>query len=100
MQMFILRTDHSSLQWLLNFKDAENMLVRWLTVLTAYSFERVHGKGTKHGNADVLSRKPRRCKCDSCPDCKKPCNTRGAEVGLSEGGSENIEDPRAQQCKN
>ena len=70
MQTFVLRTDHSSLQWLLNFRDAENMLARWLTVLTAYSFEIVHRKGTKHGNADVLSQKPRRCKCDSCPDCK------------------------------
>ena len=60
----------TSLQWLLNFRDAENMLARWLTVLTAYSFEIVHRKGTKHGNADALSRKPRRCKCDSCPDCK------------------------------
>ena len=116
MQTFILRTDHSSLQWLLNFRDAENMLARWLTVLTAYSFEIVHRKGTKHGNADALSRKPRHCKCDSCPDCKstelvcaagrtgkgrkKPCNTRGAEVSLSEGGSENIEGPRAEQCEN
>ena len=50
-QTFVLRTDHSSLQWLLNFRDAENMLARWLTVLTAYSFEIVHRKGTKHGNA-------------------------------------------------
>ena len=56
------------------------------------------------------------CKCDSCPDCKstelvcaagrtgkgrkKPCNTRGTEVGLSERGSENIEGPRAEQCEN
>ena len=27
-QTFVLRTDHSSLQWLLNFRDAENMLAR------------------------------------------------------------------------
>ena len=46
------------------------MLARWLTVLTAYSFEIVHRKGTKHGNADALSQKPRCCKCDLCPDCK------------------------------
>ena len=73
------------------------MLARWLTVLTAYSFEIVHRKGTKHGNVDALSRKPRHCKCDSCPDCKstelvfaagrtgkghKPFNTRGAEVAF------------------
>ena len=30
---------------------------------------------------------------------KKPCNARGAEVGLSEGGSENIEGPRAENVK-
>ena len=115
-QTFVLRTDHSSLQWLLNFRDAENMLARWLTVLTAYSFEIVHRKGTKHGNADTLSRKPRHCKCDSCPDCKstelvcaagrtgkgrkKPCNTRGAEVSLSEEGSENIEQCESERFSN
>ena len=66
---FLLRTDHSSLQWLLNFKDVENMLARWLSVLMTYDFEIVHRRGTKHGNADALSQKPWRCNRSDCPDC-------------------------------
>ena len=34
-----------------------------------YNFEIVHRWGTKHGNADALSRKPRHCKRSDCPDC-------------------------------
>ena len=77
---FILRTDHASLKWLLNFKDAENMLARWLSVLTAYDFEIVHRRGSKHGNSDALSRKPRHCKCKTCPDCTSDSKTHCAPV--------------------
>ena len=31
---FTLRTEHSSLKWLLNFKEAEGMIGRWLTHLS------------------------------------------------------------------
>ena len=33
---FTLRTDHSSLRWLLNFKDAEGMIGRWLAHLSEF----------------------------------------------------------------
>ena len=53
------------------------MLARWLSVLTVYYFEILHRCGSKHGNSDALSRKPRHCKCKTCPDCtsdsKKNC---------------------------
>ena len=67
---FTLRTDHASLKWLLNFKDVEGMLARWLSVIFTYDFEIQHRVGSKHGNADGLSRRPRRrCHRDDCHDC-------------------------------
>ena len=36
---FTLRTDHSSLRWLLNFKDAEGMMGRWLAHLSEFGLE-------------------------------------------------------------
>ena len=59
---FTLRTDHSSLVWLRNFKEPEGQLARWLEKLQEYSFSVVHRQGIKHGNADALSRVP----CRQC----------------------------------
>uniref|UniRef100_A0A669CP14 ribonuclease H n=1 Tax=Oreochromis niloticus TaxID=8128 RepID=A0A669CP14_ORENI len=55
---FLLRTDHASLTWLLNFKHPEGQVVRWLEVLQGYDFEIQHRAGRQHGNADALSRRP------------------------------------------
>ncbi|CAC5408206.1 unnamed protein product [Mytilus coruscus] len=68
---FLLRTDHSSLTWLKNFKEPEGMVARWLALLDTYVFKIEHRKGTLHGNADALSRRPRRrCKRDECLQCQ------------------------------
>ena len=53
---FTVRTDHSSLQWLLNFKEPEGQLARWMETLSEYKFDIQHRPGKKHGNADGLSR--------------------------------------------
>ena len=70
---FTLRTDHSSLRWLLNFKDAEGMIGRWLAHLSEFGLthEQIqHRPGVKHINADALSRKPvQKCNNTSCDDC-------------------------------
>ena len=67
---FILRTDHASLKWLVNFREPEGMLARWLSVLSSYDFETQHCKGALHSNADGLSRQPpRKCKRGDCEDC-------------------------------
>jgi len=67
---FTVRTDHSSLTWLLRFKDAEGKLARWLARLGEYNFTIVHRPGKDHGNADALSRKhPRRCPRMDCKEC-------------------------------
>lgn len=63
---FLVRTDHSSLTWLLRFKQIGGQLARWLEELSQYDMTVVHRNGVKHANADALSRIPDRvpyCDC-------------------------------------
>lgn len=60
---FKLRTDHSSLRWLQTFKEPEGQMARWLETLQEYQFDIVHRAGTKHRNADAMSRIP---PCTQC----------------------------------
>lgn len=57
-RQFTVVTDHSSLRWLMNVKDASGRLARWALLLQQYDFEIVHRPGKMHGNADSLSRRP------------------------------------------
>ena len=85
---FLIRTDHNSLTWLLRFKNANGQLARWLEELSQFDMAIIHRKGTMHGNADGLSRRPdtlEYCDCyragidvsqlpcakDSCKFCKR-----------------------------
>ncbi|KAI3351294.1 hypothetical protein L3Q82_005839 [Scortum barcoo] len=68
-QRFLLRTDHASLTWLLNFKEPEGQLARWLETLQDYNFEVRHRAGRLHVNADALSRRP--CEGDDCKYCQR-----------------------------
>ena len=61
---FVVRTDHASLVWLLNFKNAGGQLARWMAELGQYDFTIEHRKGEKHSNADGLSRIPQKMECD------------------------------------
>lgn len=53
---FKVRTDHSSLTWLLRFKEPQGQLARWLEELSLYDMTVLHRPGKDHGNADALSR--------------------------------------------
>ena len=66
---FLLRTDHSALQWLLSFRHPEGQVARWLEGLQQYDFTVEHRAGTKHGNADALSRQP--CLLEVCKHCDR-----------------------------
>ena len=83
---FLLRTDHHSLVWLMRFKRPEGQLARWLEELQQYDMKIVHRAGTRHGNADGLSRRPAdeescdcfeagaelsRLPCGGCAYCKR-----------------------------
>ena len=59
---FLIRTDHGSLRWLMNFKTPEGQLARWLEVLNSFTFDIQHRPGKQHLNADALSRIP----CKQC----------------------------------
>ena len=61
---FLIRSDHGALQWLLKFRNPEGQTARWLEELAMYEFSISHRQGIRHGNADVLSRRPYK-------DCKK-----------------------------
>ena len=86
---FLLRTDHSSLTWLKNFKEPEGMIARWLTHLDTFDFEIQHRRGILHGNADALSRAPvsqRRCKRIDCPQCTS--STSEGNVSVIKNGNQ------------
>ena len=53
---FLVRTDNAALSWLKTQKDPKGILMRWLRILSTYDFDIQHRAGTKHGNADALSR--------------------------------------------
>ncbi len=64
-QEFLVRTDHSSLQWICNFWEPEGQIARWLQVLGEYNFRVIHRPGKQHQNADGLSRR------GPCTQCSK-----------------------------
>ena len=59
---FLVRTDHSSLKWLMNFKNPQGQIARWIEVLVSYDMKVQHRPGRQHGNADGVSRIP----CTQC----------------------------------
>ena len=55
---FTVRTDHSSITWLMGFKNIEGQLARWIEELSMYNVQIVHRAGRKHAHTDGLSRIP------------------------------------------
>lgn len=98
---FRIRTDHSSLQWLLNFKNPSGMLARWIEILGNYQFDIVYRPGSQHTAADALSRRPDGscdvgCQTDPIPQTESDehCRRVSAEDwSLSYIQAEQAEDP-------
>ena len=61
-QDVLVRTDHGALRWLLNFRNPEGQIARWLEVISQYRLTLQHRPGRVHSNADSLSRHP----CTQC----------------------------------
>ena len=55
---FIVRADHGSLRWLINFWNPEGQVPRRIQLLGEYVYEVNHRPGRAHGSADGLSRMP------------------------------------------
>ena len=58
---FVIRTDHAALTWLRRTAEPMPQLARWLTFIEQFDYEIEHRPGTKHGNADGLSRSHTQC---------------------------------------
>jgi len=52
------RTDHSTFRWLLQTKNPEGQIARWIAVVSAQDIEIEHRPGKYHNNADAFSRDP------------------------------------------
>ncbi len=55
---FTVITDHGSLSWLINLRDANGRLARWALKLQGLDYTIKHRPGREHLNADALSRCP------------------------------------------
>ena len=78
---FTLRTDHGSLRWIMNFKNPEGQVARWLEILSSYDMKIEHRAGRLHSNADGLSRQV----CKQCGlNCKGKRKQRSAVVSRIE----------------
>ena len=65
-RQFRIRTDHAALTWLRHTPDPIGQQARWLEQLEEFHFAVEHRPGTRHGNADAMSRHPcsrRECRC-------------------------------------
>ena len=78
---FLVRTDHSSLRWLMNFKNPEGQIARWIETLSSYDMKVEHRPGRLHQNADGVSRIP----CSQCGINKE------ARTSVNVVGSSNID---------
>ena len=61
---FVIRTDHSALQWLRRITDPVAQQARWLAFIEQFQYTNVLRSGAQHGNADGLSRRPASDSCD------------------------------------
>ncbi|XP_018651543.1 LOW QUALITY PROTEIN: KRAB-A domain-containing protein [Schistosoma mansoni] len=55
---FRVRTDHRALQWLRSFREPEGQVARWQERLQEFDFTCEYRPGSRHTNADALSRIP------------------------------------------
>ncbi|KAK3106230.1 hypothetical protein FSP39_015710 [Pinctada imbricata] len=82
-RQFRIRTDHGSLRWLINFKNPEGQLARWIEVLGMYDMKIEHRPGSQHRNADTLSRYPcKQCKYDPDWEQQKSNETHVKSVSM------------------
>jgi len=63
-RQFRVRTDHATLTWLRRLREPIGQQARWLEVMQEFDFVIEHRPGSKHKNADALSR--RTCKSRNC----------------------------------
>jgi hypothetical protein len=55
-QKFVIRTEHHSLRWVINFSDAKGRLTWWRLRLLEFNYEVQYHPGALHHGADMMSR--------------------------------------------
>ena len=55
---FVIVTDHQPLKYVMNLKEPNARLMRWISRLSQFKFQIQYRKGNDNGNADALSRMP------------------------------------------
>ena len=61
-KQFTIRTDHGSLRWLMQYKNPEGQVAKWLEILSSFDMKIIHRPGRSHRNADGM----RRIRCKQC----------------------------------
>ena len=69
---FTVRTDHAALQWLKRIPEPVGQQARWIGFLEEFEFDIVHHAGSRHLNADALSRRPCRLSYGCCAASSRP----------------------------
>ena len=82
-QKIHLRTDNAAVSWLRNLKNPTGQVARWLEILGTYNLIVSHRSGTKHSNADALSRAP-------CKACKRQEELNKDDVEKDEDKADNL----------
>ncbi|CAC5375540.1 unnamed protein product [Mytilus coruscus] len=75
----LLRTDNAAVSWLQSLKDPTGQVARWLQTLGTYNFKVTHRAGSKHTNADAMSRNQYKS-CKRQEDLKQAENFDDREV--------------------
>ena len=93
---FILRTDHAPLVWLCKkFKNPSGLWARWISILGQFTFIIQYRPGPRHGNADGVSRRPKR-PCQY-PDCEE-CSSQENREQFSQNDTEQNDTESNEQC--
>ena len=61
---FLVRTDHAALQWLRRIPDPVGQQARWIGYMEEFDFNIAYRCGSRHINADAMSRLP--CRRRDC----------------------------------
>ena len=79
---FCIRTDHAPLRFVVQAKDPEGQLARWIDYLSTFDFEIQYRPGQRHLNADALSRRPCDVRCKWCKGWKSQERASSVDVGV------------------
>ena len=79
---FCIRTDHAPLRFVVQAKDPEGQLARWIDYLSTFDFEIQYRPAQRHLNADALSCRPCVVRCKWCKGWKSRERASFVDVGV------------------